>query len=94
MRGCIYGHLYHVMRAATVISHALPNTANAQQLRIRKESAKVRKHRQAQSAIELKDQLPINMQRAMSLSTEKGSSNWLSTLPIAEHGFALHKSAF
>ena len=75
-------------------SHALPNTANAQQLRIRKESAKVRKHRQAQSAIELKDQLPINMQRAMSLSTEKGSSNWLSTLPIAEHGFALHKSAF
>ena len=71
-------------------SHALPNTANAQQLRIRKESAKVRKHRQAQSAIELKDQLPINMQRAMSLSTEKGSSNWLSTLPIAEHGFALH----
>ena len=75
-------------------SHALPNTANAQQLRIRKESAKVRKHRQAQSAIELKDQLPINMQRAMSLSTEKGSSNWLSTLSIAEHGFALHKSAF
>ena len=34
------------------------------------------------------------MQRAMSLSTEKGSSNWLSTLPIAEHGFALHKSSF
>ena len=72
-------------------SHALPNTANAQQLRIRKESAKVRKHRQEQSAI---DQLPINVQRAMSLSIEKGSSNWLSTLPIAEHGFALYKSAF
>ena len=30
----------------------------------------------------------------MSLSTEKGSSNWLSALPLAEHGFALHKSAF
>ena len=24
----------------------------------------------------------------------RGSSNWLSTLPIAEHGFALHKGAF
>ena len=30
----------------------------------------------------------------MSLSTEKGSSSWLSTLLIAEHGFALHKIAF
>ena len=30
----------------------------------------------------------------MSLASEKGSSSWLSTLPIAEHRFALHKSAF
>ena len=75
-------------------AHSLPNTTNAEQLRIRKEAAKVRKRRQAQSAVELNDQLPDNMQRAMSLSTEKGSSNWLSTLPIAEHAFALHKSSF
>ena len=75
-------------------AHSLPNTTNAEQLRIRKEAAKVRKRRQAQSAVELNDQLPDNMQRAMSLSTEKGSLNWLSTLPIAEHGFALHKSSF
>ena len=34
------------------------------------------------------------MQRAMSLSAEKGGSSWLSTLPIAEHAFILHKSAF
>ena len=26
--------------------------------------------------------------------TEKGASSWLSTLPISEHGFALHKGAF
>ena len=69
-------------------AHSLLNTTNSEQLRIRKESAK---HCQTQTAI---DQLPDNMQRAMSLSTEKGSSNWLSTLPIAEHGFALHKGAF
>lgn len=55
---------------------------------------KFKKWCQTQAATELKDQLPDNMQRAMSLSTEKGSSNWLSTLPTAEHGFALHIGAF
>ena len=34
------------------------------------------------------------MKRAMQASTEKGASSWLATLPIQEHGFALHKSAF
>ena len=34
------------------------------------------------------------MQRAMLASTEKGASNWLTTLPIDEHGFSLHKGAF
>ena len=36
-------------------------------------------------------QLPEQMQRAMNCASEKGASSWLSTLPIAEHGFALHK---
>ena len=75
-------------------AHSLPNTTHSEQLRIRKESAKDKKYFQAQLAIELKDQFPDRMKRAISLSTEKGSSNWLSTLPIREHGFALHKSAF
>ena len=30
----------------------------------------------------------------MKTSAEKGASTWLATLPIAEHGFALHKQAF
>ena len=30
----------------------------------------------------------------MNASSEKGTSSWLSTLPIEEHGFALHKGAF
>ena len=30
----------------------------------------------------------------MDVSSEKGASSWLTTLPIAEHGFALHKGAF
>ena len=75
-------------------SHRYPNTTKAEQIRIKKESVKARKHCQSQAAAELKDKLPSTMQRAMNLSTEKGGSSWLSTLPISEHGFALHKSAF
>ena len=40
------------------------------------------------------DRLPDNLQRAMAATQEKGASSWLSTLPIQEHGFCLHKGAF
>ena len=30
----------------------------------------------------------------MTLAQEKGASNWLTALPIEEHGFTLHKGAF
>ena len=30
----------------------------------------------------------------MMISVEKGASSWLTTLPITEHGFVLHKGAF
>ena len=34
------------------------------------------------------------MKRSISLSKEKGASNWLTVLPIIEHGFCLHKDDF
>ncbi len=34
------------------------------------------------------------MKQAMELAQEKGASTWLSALPLNEHGFTLHKSAF
>ena len=34
-------------------------------------------------------QLPKHLQRAKELGSEKGASNWLTTLPIEAHGFAL-----
>ena len=34
------------------------------------------------------------MQRAVDLAKEKGSSTWLTALPLTDHGFTLHKSAF
>ena len=39
-------------------------------------------------------QLPPNLQKAMTLTMEKGASTWLTVLPLAEQGFTLHKSAF
>ena len=46
------------------------------------------------AATELQRKLPTHLQRAMTASSEKCTSSWLSALPIEEHGFALHKGAF
>ena len=46
------------------------------------------------TANNLKEVLDPSLKRAMDLAAEKGASNWLTTLPIEEFGFALHKGAF
>ena len=38
--------------------------------------------------------MTTSLQRAVDLAKEKGSSTWLTVLPLTEHGFALHKGAF
>ena len=38
--------------------------------------------------------LSPKLQRSVLLSSEKGSSSWLTTLPLSDHGYALHKGAF
>ena len=38
--------------------------------------------------------LPDHLSKAIQLSKEKGSSNWLTTLPLDEYGFSLNKSEF
>ena len=48
----------------------------------------------AAAASSLKGSLSSSLTRAMDLASEKGASNWLTTLPIDEFGFALHKGAF
>ena len=75
-------------------SQEYSSTAKAEQIHIKKESAKIRRHIQSEAATELKDKVPNDMRRAMSLSAEKGGSSWLSTFPIVEHAFILHKSTF
>ena len=46
------------------------------------------------TAQELHAKLPTLLQRSMDMSQERGASTWLSALPLLDHGFALHKSAF
>ena len=40
------------------------------------------------------ENLPVSLQISVDLATEKGSSTWLTALPLAEHGFSLHKGSF
>ena len=42
----------------------------------------------------LKNQVSLKTKRALELAEEKGSSNWLTTLPLKSQGFVLSKSDF
>ena len=46
------------------------------------------------AADQVKSGLPPVTKRAMDLAMEHGSSSWLTSLPIEEFGFSLHKGAF
>ena len=47
-----------------------------------------------EAADTLVSELPSDLRHAVLLAQEKGASSWLTSLPIREHGFALHKGAF
>ena len=48
----------------------------------------------SKTSSELRQQLESTLQHAVELASVKRASNWLTTLPLNEHGFALHKSSF
>ena len=49
---------------------------------------------QAQQAGTVYDHLSPQQKRLVDLAKEKGTSSWLSVLPLDDHGFSLHKGAF
>ena len=53
-----------------------------------------KRQQQATESSNLKSSLPASLRYSMSLAQESGASSWLTTLPIEEFGFALHKGAF
>ena len=46
------------------------------------------------SASQIKSRLCDSLKHAIDLAQEKGASAWLTSLPLKEHGFTLHKAAF
>ena len=53
-----------------------------------------RRERATQTAEDLKQHLSSAGKRMLELASEKAGSNWLTSLPIEEFGFSLHKGAF
>ena len=68
--------------------------AKAKQDEVRKLMKEKNRSQKVRMAAEICEQLPSTMKKAAELAQEKGASAWLTVLPIQEHGFALHKSAF
>jgi len=54
----------------------------------------VRKHKRELGADSVKHELSGSLRQAMDLAQERGASTWLTTQPIQEFSFTLHKSAF
>ena len=65
-----------------------------EQLQCKATISKLNREKSVNDANDLYDHLQVPLQRAMDLAREKGASTWLTVLPLTEHGFSLHKSAF
>ena len=72
----------------------LDSTTLSEQLSAKSKVRSSKKKKLSDSTNSLTSLLSPDLQLAMSLAQERGASSWLSTLPINEHGFTLHKGAF
>ena len=80
---------------ALIASQDLHQTVEkADQLNIKKQVKKTNRELQQKRARDTTAQLTPQLQRSVELAQEKGSSAWLTVLPMAEHGFLLHKGEF
>ena len=59
-----------------------------------KEMAMNRRENLNQHVDQISNELPKQFRHPVELAQEKGSSSWLTTLPLQQHGFCLHKSEF
>ena len=66
----------------------------AKQLESKATVRKQTKEKNSKDANDLTALLSDSLRRSVNLAKEKGSSSWLTALPLTEHGFTLHKGAF
>ena len=94
----IYEASRKISEPLTILIHQQSHTCSPEvksiQIRAKNNTRSLRRQHETSAAATLKARLPYHLQRAITASTEKGASSWLSTLPIEEHGYALHKGAF
>ena len=64
------------------------------QLEAKSEVYKLIREQTRQNSEQVKESLTQSLKHSMDLAQEKGASSWLTSLPIEEFGFALHKGAF
>ena len=79
---------------ATADSNKSISSCAAEQRSIKHKQHCLKRTAQREAAQALCRDLPPQLQRCMTLAQERGASNWLTALPLAEHGFDLHKGAF
>ena len=72
----------------------LPLDVDDRMLQLKKECAKTKEMKNKSLMNHVKSQLTPERVRLFEVSTEKGSSNWLTALPIKEFGFDLSKGEF
>ena len=66
----------------------------AQQLEAKKDVRKENQILAKNTVAELGNSLPVSLRRPMEMAQERGASSWLTSLPIEEFNFTLHKGAF
>ena len=66
----------------------------ADQITTKNEVQRERRERVTFAASTLCEELSPSLTKAMDLASKPGASSWLTSLPIKEHGFCLHKGAF
>ncbi|EDO37922.1 predicted protein [Nematostella vectensis] len=81
-----------LVQQIVVQSHQLPDDSVVKSLQqaVKSERAEVLKER----ADGIRDEAPRNIHRALALAAEKGSSVWLTVLPLREMGYNLNKGEF
>lgn len=71
-----------------------PHVARILQLEAKKTCNEQRRIQQAATATSVFEDLSPEMRRNATVCSEKGTSAWLTALPLEQHGFALHKADF
>ena len=79
---------------ALIVVQDLNESATEEPKRTKVSIQKAKREKQLADAHEVKQQLTQQQKRLMECATEKGASAWVTTLPIDDHGFFLHKGDF